>query len=293
MLSFQRSLLCRGVSTLQAGRIQLARIAVANYSSKELPNRPTAASKGETHAADTLDKVPKAESTNQNDNVPPTIDQRTIRERYEQMLKNAVDYEKHVERKSKLAKDMKKSYWEDLHDLRVKGEKRWEAKPALNNARRAIYLPNISGTTLTGQRIHSLNLVKGRVSLVSMCFAQFGERHVNSYIDPFVKEFGTNHKQAQLIEFNIQENYLKIPLLWLSKPYIRRHLSTERHQNYIIHYGNIESIRERIGITNAYLGWVFLVDANQRIRWYAHGMATPQEIESLLRLTKELSTGSS
>ncbi|RKP24859.1 ATPase assembly factor ATP10 [Syncephalis pseudoplumigaleata] len=94
-------------------------------------------------------------------------------------------------------------------------------------------------------------------------------------------------------QFNVQENYLKMPLLWLSTPYIRRNLPVERHQNYILHYGNIESVRERIGITNAYLGWVFLVDQQQRIRWYAHGPASPQEIASLLRLTKELSAATS
>ena len=43
-----------------------------------------------------------------------------------------------------------------------------------------------------------------------------------------------------------------------------------------------------MGITNMYLGWVFLVDDQARVRWHAHGTALPDEIHTMLRLTETL-----
>lgn len=41
-------------------------------------------------------------------------------------------------------------------------------------------------------------------------------------------------------------------------------------------------------MSNQYIGYVFLVDENCKIRWTAHGMATPQEIQNLIGMTKFL-----
>ncbi|RKP09999.1 ATPase assembly factor ATP10 [Thamnocephalis sphaerospora] len=221
-------------------------------------------------------------------NAPPEIDTRTRRERFNQSVEDMVNVEKHMERRRKLVKEATESYWKDLHNLREQGVKQWEAAKSLNKAKGAPYLPNITGRTLLGESVNSLDLTRNRVSLVSFCFVRFGEAHVNSYIEPFVAEFGARSDRIQLVEFNVQENYLKSALLWMSQSYIRRNTPKERHDNYIIHYGGIDDVRSQIGITNTYLGWVFLVDADQRIRWYAHGPAQPQEIETMLCLTREL-----
>jgi len=55
-----------------------------------------------------------------------------------------------------------------------------------------------------------------------------------------------------------------------------------------LHYRNAEDLRRRIGITNSYLGWIFLVDHEARVRWHAHGMATPGELETMRRLARVL-----
>jgi ATPase complex subunit ATP10 len=43
-----------------------------------------------------------------------------------------------------------------------------------------------------------------------------------------------------------------------------------------------------LGITNRYLGYVFLVDSEGKVRWGAHGNATPKELETMVKLTGEL-----
>lgn len=40
---------------------------------------------------------------------------------------------------------------------------------------------------------------------------------------------------------------------------------------------------------NSYLGYVFLVDSNCKIRWGAHGPATETEVKTLLESVQKLS----
>lgn len=40
---------------------------------------------------------------------------------------------------------------------------------------------------------------------------------------------------------------------------------------------------------NSYLGYVFLVDSNCKIRWGAHGPATEAEVKTLLESVQKLS----
>ncbi|CAG8779961.1 10709_t:CDS:2, partial [Racocetra fulgida] len=45
---------------------------------------------------------------------------------------------------------------------------------------------------------------------------------------------------------------------------------------------------EALGMNNLYRGYTFLVDSNCKIRWSAHGKATSNELETMLKLTKFL-----
>ena len=39
---------------------------------------------------------------------------------------------------------------------------------------------------------------------------------------------------------------------------------------------------------NAYRGYVFVIDADCKIRWFAHGFATSKEIETMSTIIKNL-----
>jgi ATPase complex subunit ATP10 len=55
-----------------------------------------------------------------------------------------------------------------------------------------------------------------------------------------------------------------------------------------MHFGSLTDIRVQLKMRNALVGWVYLIDSHGRVRWTAHGEATPTEIESMLRLTESL-----
>ena len=51
---------------------------------------------------------------------------------------------------------------------------------------------------------------------------------------------------------------------------------------------NLEYLREPLGMNNKHIGFVYLLDANLKVRWAGGGLALPSETESLKRCTKVL-----
>jgi len=47
-------------------------------------------------------------------------------------------------------------------------------------------------------------------------------------------------------------------------------------------------VEKHLGIETKFVGYAYLLDKQGRIRWNAHELATPKEIESLIKLTKIL-----
>jgi len=58
--------------------------------------------------------------------------------------------------------------------------------------------------------------------------------------------------------------------------------------NFICCFEDGQDIRNTLLIKNPLVGHVYLVDPQGKVRWRAHSNALPEEIESMLKLTKEL-----
>ncbi len=117
---------------------------------------------------------------------------------------------------------------------------------------------------------------------------------------------------------NVETNFLKLLILKLFIPKIRREIPQSLHvcniylstylpiylsnhliyiiinnsffvkKTYILLFRNNQSLREALNIHNTYRGYVFVIDADCKIRWFAHGYATPKEIETMSKIIKNL-----
>ncbi|KAL1917802.1 uncharacterized protein VTP21DRAFT_3636 [Calcarisporiella thermophila] len=219
--------------------------------------------------------------------IKPSVDERSVFERVRSRITEPYTREKNLETREYLMKKLDESYFKDITELRKHGGKMWEAQTKLIRAEKALYMPNIKGTSLDKRQTNLVDLISGKTSLVAFSFVQHGSDQLKSFIEPFVKEF-RGKQNIELVELNIQENPLKSMLVRLLIPNIRHNIPTDRHSNYIIHYGNIERLRDALGMTNTLLGYVFLVDNECRIRWAAHGIATEQELQSMRLMTRAL-----
>ncbi|KAG0055434.1 Mitochondrial ATPase complex subunit atp10 [Gryganskiella cystojenkinii] len=210
-------------------------------------------------------------------------------------MKNKVndwtDEQKNLEKRKELLQDFQSGYFSEFSELSKTGSKLWKATTTMVNADKALYMPNIIGTSLkSSEPVELVDLLKGRISLVTISGTRFGEEHTETYMKPFLEKYSANanDSKVQLVELNIQENPLKAGLVKLMVPFVKKNIPEERHENYVLHYKSIKHLKDPLSMQNSYLGYVFLVDTNCKIRWGAHGPGTEIEIQTLLDSVQRL-----
>ncbi|KAG2183928.1 hypothetical protein INT44_008939 [Umbelopsis vinacea] len=211
--------------------------------------------------------------------------------RQKQKLQDLTDYDKafasHVEERRYLVAEATKSYFADAHEMREHNGKLFEASHKLIRAEKALYMPDFEGQNFKKEKIHTSDLLHGKITLMSFVLAQYAEQHVNTFINPFLTAF-KDRKDIQLVELNVQENLLKQYLMKALMGTIKKNTPLERQDNYLLLFKDISRLRRYLAMSNQYIGYVFLVDENCKVRWTAHGIATPQEIQNLIGMTKFL-----
>ncbi|KAI8358292.1 ATP10 protein-domain-containing protein [Mortierella sp. GBAus27b] len=202
------------------------------------------------------------------------------------------DKEKNLETRKELLRDFQSGYFSEFSELSRTGSKLWKGTPNMIAADKALYMPNIVGTSLkTSEPIELVDLLKGKISLVAVSGTRFGEEHTETFTTPFLKEWpvGQGDSKVQLVELNIQENPLKAGLVRMMVPFVRKTIPEERHANYVLHYKSIRHLKDPLSMSNSYMGYVFLVDTNCKIRWGANGRGSDVEIKTLLDSVQRLS----
>ncbi|CAO3599996.1 unnamed protein product [Absidia cylindrospora] len=219
---------------------------------------------------------------------PPVADKNTWLQRKKQKLRDFTDYEKafaaHAAERRHLVEEATKSYFADVHEMRKHGGKMYYASNKLTKPEKAGYMPDFEGSNVNREKVHTTDMLLGKVSLMSFVYAKYGEPHVNSFVNPFLAKF-KGIDGIQTVELNVQENILKQWLLKAFIPSIRKNLSDDRKDNYVLLYKDISKTRKMLDMTNQYIGYVFLVDEDCKIRWTAHGNGTGEEVANMLAMT--------
>jgi ATPase complex subunit ATP10 len=148
-------------------------------------------------------------------------------------------------------------------------------------------IPDLMGTLLaTGSKtsLHQmLQSSPSRNQLVMFKFRDHAETHLKSFRDPFFKHFGGRKGDIGTLDVVVAENpYIRF-LSGMIERNMRKIVSVDRQSETLMHFGPITDVRARLDMKNGLLGWVFLVDRDMRVRWGAHGVATPDEVSALTK----------
>lgn len=234
------------------------------------------------------------------------VDARSLRQRRDDF----VDYNKHLEKRSRMTKQISKPYFRDWSNLRFHKGKQFIANARLFRAEHALFFPNFFGQTLRkdaakrntrdgygGLGRGTSEVMEGKVSVVSIVSSQWAVNQVNTFCskkdNPVLHETLANAQDcAQMVEINWEENWLKWWILQFFKGNLRKQRSLEEQGRYfMVRRGVSDVIKEAIGLLNDKTGYVYLVDEHNRIRWAGSALAEPEEKESmcsgLQRLIKE------
>ena len=170
------------------------------------------------------------------------------------------------------------------------------APPRLFRADKALYFPNFHGQTLQKDGVprDTTPLLAGRASVVAVYSSRWAEDQADSFVSPaanpaLARVLGAHARAdgagpAQLVRVNVEDNALKAGLVRLFMGGLRRRTPEADWDKYfLVRRGITEVMREHIGLFNSKVGYVYLVDAQWRIRWAGSGPSDEGERESLAR----------
>eukprot|EP01095_Lingulamoeba_sp_RSL-Kostka_P004731 TRINITY_DN15953_c0_g1_i1.p1 TRINITY_DN15953_c0_g1~~TRINITY_DN15953_c0_g1_i1.p1 ORF type:complete len:299 (+),score=72.38 TRINITY_DN15953_c0_g1_i1:52-948(+) len=115
----------------------------------------------------------------------------------------------------------------------------------------------------------------------------FTERFINSWKEPFEKEF-PNIKVLEIILEEQVINYITSPLY---RFLYQRSLNfdKEKYENVLRYFGQCRSFKEELGCNNEYIPFIYLIGPQRTIVFQGTGKAYDNELKALYSTTKEIS----
>ncbi|KAK0605816.1 hypothetical protein LWI29_030987 [Acer saccharum] len=214
-----------------------------------------------------------------------------------------VDKEAIKKTRARLADEMSRGYFADMEDLKKHGGKVAIANKIVIPAMAAVKFPNLDvsfsgGRTLklpvcaSGDVVDAVKSTVPKVSIVCLAFRANSQAMIDSWSMPFLEAFNDS-KSIHLYEVSLIDSWflsLK-PVKWLLLKIMRKskHEGKNGLQRQIAYsFGDHYYFRKELKILNLLTGYVFLLDKFGRIRWQGFGLATPEELSSLLSCTSLL-----
>lgn len=220
------------------------------------------------------------------------VDNRT----WSQKRDDFVNYDKHLEKRRMLTQKISTPYFREWSNMRFSKGKTFLAPPRLFKGSHALYFPNLHGETLVKEKENAMKdtttVLEGRVSVVTVFSSAWAEAQVASFAslekNPELMEV-LKGGGAQLVQINVEENALKAGIISLFKGSLRKRVGEENWGRYfVVKKGLSDDARERIGVLNSKVGYVYLLDGECKIRWAGSGVASDEERAGLVRGVRKL-----
>ncbi|KAM3303012.1 putative protein isoform X1 [Capsicum chacoense] len=206
--------------------------------------------------------------------------------------------------RARLKDEMNRGYFADINELKQHGGKIATANKIIIPSMAAVKFPALEVNhsvgsnvklpiTSIGNGIEANKSEAPKASLLCLSFRASSQAMIDSWSKPFLDTF-KNSKRVQLYEISFIDSWFlslgpvkKLLLRTMRKS--NPHESKDAlHRQIVYSFGDHYYFRKELKILNLLTGYMFLVDKFGRIRWQSSGLATEEELSSLLSCTSFL-----
>lgn len=149
------------------------------------------------------------------------------------------------------------------------------------------------------ENVSTTSVLTGKTSIVSVFSGTWAEQQTLSYVgeiqNPALAREVENSKGEglQRVWINVEEDWMKAGLIRLFLGSSKKGKSNEEwERSFVVRRGVGDDLKDCIGMANAKVGFVYLVDGSCRIRWAGSGDADTGEREGLVGVVRRLAEGS-
>ncbi|KAL6566893.1 hypothetical protein OROMI_015297 [Orobanche minor] len=143
--------------------------------------------------------------------------------------------------------------------------------------------------TSDGNDVNAFTSDIPKASLMCLSFRASSQPMVDSWSVPFLNSFG-HSTDVRLYEVSFIDSWLltRSPIKKLLLKIMRKSNPDGKQQHVVYSFGDHYYFRKELKILNLLTGYIFLLDKFGRIRWQGFGLATEDEVSSLLSCTSLL-----
>lgn len=146
--------------------------------------------------------------------------------------------------------------------------------------------PEITSKSLAGDIVSLPKIAEGKVTLICIAFVRSAQSMLESWVQPFEREFGKDSRFA-FYEVPMINSAWKV-LSWMVDSGMRSGIPVEKHGNVVTFYGDYTGYQEALGMVDTNLAYVFVLDKKGIVRWRGQGYANHETEEELIETLKTL-----
>lgn len=140
--------------------------------------------------------------------------------------------------------------------------------------------PSLSSRALSGSKVTLPDDCRGFVTLIAIAFQRGAQGMVDSWYDPFLREFADNPDVMFYEIPMIGSAYWRLMSGWIDAG-MRSGIPVIKHPFVVTYYGDVFPYRRDLDMDDPALAYIFLLDGEGRIRWRAKGYAEEEQVQEM------------
>lgn len=183
--------------------------------------------------------------------------------------------------------------WLDMSILSKEGRAYEPATEISSPGQSSLVFPNLSCSPLTsGNSISIPGDLDACVKLVAFSLKHYGFLRNRAWIDAFEAEFKTplnplNSKVVMAEMCFVEFSFLSIAKGLVTQG-IKNQLQPSQIDSTYVKFGGVMELAHKLLLPNAYTGYIYLLDKQNRVRWKACGEAKPAELDMMIKFVKQI-----